>query len=73
MKKTKLQVLIPLLKKDLITEEEFETLIQKDIQYIYQPWYTNTYPAISNPPYTLTTSHTGDVVLGSNTTYTSEN
>ena len=51
-KKTKLEILASLLQRDKITIEEFITLMEKEVQYIYQPYYN--YPAFNytgNKPY----------------------
>ena len=51
-KKTKLEILASLLQRDKITIEEFITLMEKEVQYVYQPYYN--YPAFNytgNNPY----------------------
>ena len=44
-KKTKLEILASLLQRDKISIEEFITLMEKEVQYVYQPYYhTSNYP-----------------------------
>lgn len=50
MKETKLQILARLLKDDVITEEEFETLYEQEKVIQYIPWY-ETYPQPNIYPY----------------------